>query len=69
MANPKHNGEFKPGVKPEIKPPNPKEHPFVPYLPGSTSCRWCAFSMQAHLEVADGVDLSVKNKAQIAESG
>lgn len=49
--------QFLPGVMPEYKAPNPKDHPFTPYVPGSTKCKWCMFAQTAHPKVARNAEL------------
>lgn len=61
-VKPKIEDALRPGKMPEIKTPNPKQHPFVPYEPGSTKCKWCMFSISAHSQIAADVELHPKDK-------
>lgn len=53
------------GVVPEVTAADPKRHPFVPYEPGSTKCRWCSFAITAHDEVAPDAELHHKDEEKL----
>jgi len=60
--------EFLPGLKPVVKPPDPRDHPFTPVEPGRSACKWCPFAITAHHEVAADVQLHEKDESKMKES-